>query len=159
MRDRTNDLEVRCASPWAKLHGLLNGETQTDGRMSTDWFGRKCLRASVRLSSSAPSEYRQRIAIISVILKALKISTKYVDNSVEKLEASEVGSLPRLSFLYLCLKFGQSFNLLISCNFPYSTANFSRGNTYPSNFNHFHSIVIMPVNKSPHGPDLPGQRP
>jgi hypothetical protein len=30
----------------------------------------------------------QRIAAIPVIQKALKISTKYVDNSVEKLEAN-----------------------------------------------------------------------
>jgi hypothetical protein len=119
--------------------------------MPTDWSWPKILPASVRLWSSTPSEYRQGIAVISVILKPLKISTKYVDNSVEKLEANEVGSLPGLGFLNLCLKFGQLFKLLICFSFSYSTANFSRGNMHPSNFNRFHSIVILPVNKSPRG--------
>jgi hypothetical protein len=67
-------------------------------------------------------------------------------------------SLHSLSFFDFCQKFRQLLTPLIYFDFSYDTANFSRADTYPSNFNRFHSIVILPVNKSPRGPDLPGQR-
>jgi hypothetical protein len=124
--------------------------------MSTDWFWPKM-----------PPRFRQIF-----VKRSVRISSKDSDHTsnsegakdiheicgslCRKLEANEVGSLPRLSFLNLCLKFGQLFTCLIYFDLSYSTANFSRGNTYPSNFNRFHSIVIPPVNKSPRGPDLPG---
>jgi hypothetical protein len=119
-------------------------------------FGRRRLSTSVRLSSSTPSAYRQRIANIPVILQVPKISTKYVGNSVENLKPVEIGSLPGLSFLSLCLNFRQSSKLLICFTFLCTTTNFSRSNTYPSNFSRFHSIVILPVNKSPRGPNYRG---
>jgi len=117
----------------------------------------RCVPASVRVSSSAPSESRQRRAIVTEIPKALKISTKYVDNSVENSKPMK-SSLHSLSFFDFCQKFRQLLTSLIYFDFSYDTANFSRADTYPSNFNRFHSIVILPVNKSPRGPDLPGQR-
>jgi hypothetical protein len=57
MRDRTNDLEVRRASPWEKLHGLFASahhqipkrERETDRRMPIDWFWPK-MRPSFRQS-------------------------------------------------------------------------------------------------------------
>jgi hypothetical protein len=167
MRDQTNDLEVRCASPWDKrisfagslrtaTHQHQRGRRRPIGECPPTGFGRRCLQDSVRFSSSAPSEYRQRIPITQVILKMLKISTKYVDNSVENSKPMRSDRCPRLSFLNICLKFGQLLTCLIYFDLSYSTVNFSRGNTYPSNFNRFHSIVIPPVNKSPRGPDLPG---
>jgi hypothetical protein len=60
MRDLTNDLEVRRASPWDKLRGLSAHATntkegeETDGRMPTDWFWPKD-------ASQLPSEYRQAL--------------------------------------------------------------------------------------------------
>ena len=58
-RDRTNDLEIRRASPWDSSAGSLRAHAtntkegeETDGRMPTDWFWPKD-------ASQLPSEYRQ----------------------------------------------------------------------------------------------------
>src|SRR6516162_6667742 len=91
MRDRTNDLEIRRASPWDKFRGFSASARHQYKRGREDRLenahrlvlAERCVPASVRVSSSAPSESRQRRAIVTEIPKALKISTKYVDNSVE----------------------------------------------------------------------------
>ena len=113
MRDLTNDLEVRRVSPWDKFRGLSAHATntkegeETDGRMPTDWFlAERCVPASVRVSSSAPSENRQRRAIVTVIPEALKISTKYVDNSVENSKPMKSDRCPALASLIFAQNLG-----------------------------------------------------
>jgi len=67
--------------------------------MSADRFWPKTPPSFRQIIVKRPSEHRQRIAIISVILKALKISTRYVDNSVENAKPMRSDRCPALAFV------------------------------------------------------------
>jgi hypothetical protein len=82
------------------------GRGRPIGERPSTGFGRRCVPASVRVSSSAPSEHRQRSAIIPVIPKALKISTKYVDNSVENSKPMKSDRCPALTSLIFAQNLG-----------------------------------------------------
>lgn len=61
MRDRTNDLEVRCASPWAKLHGLFANGTRQHQMVRRRPMG-ECLPTGLAEDASElPSDYRQAL--------------------------------------------------------------------------------------------------
>jgi hypothetical protein len=107
MRDRTNDLEVRRASPWDKLHGrfasgrhqIPKRERETDRRTPIDWFWPK-MRPSFRQSvvkcavraSSKECDHTSNS-------EDAKISTKYVDNSVENSKPMKSDRCPALTSL------------------------------------------------------------
>ena len=86
------------------------GRARPIGECTATSFGRRCLSTSVRLSSITPSEYRQRIAKIPVILKALKISTKYVGNSVENSKPVKSDRCLALTFLVFAQILGNHLN-------------------------------------------------